>query len=232
MQNPLVSCIIPTFNRANYIAEAVESVLAQTYTPIELIVVDDGSTDDIRQILTGFPGIRYLWQENRGFAAARNAGIAIATGQFLSFLDSDDVWREDKIRRQMAVFSRQPETDAVYGQAEQFASPELSSQDRARFGGLDGKVMPMPTTGTLLIRRAAFDRVGLFDESLRIGVDMDWYARLSEERLKVAQLDLVLLRRRLHRSNVNLTHAHEQSERLHVLKKALDRRRKRVHLSD
>ena len=109
---PLISVIIPTFNRASYIVEAVESVLTQSYAPVELIVVEDGSTDDTRQTLMGLSEkFHYLRQENSGVAAARNAGIAIATGSFLAFLDSDDLWLNDKLQQQMALFLRTPATD-------------------------------------------------------------------------------------------------------------------------
>ncbi len=230
MQAPLISVVIPTYNRAAYIADAIASVRAQTHTPVELIVVDDGSTDDTPELLQGLAGegLRWLRQENRGFAAARNAGIAMASGALLAFLDSDDIWHADKLSRQITVFERAPDTDAVYGQAEQFVSPELNQAERARLRHMDGRVALSPTACSLLIRRAAFDRVGPFDESLRIGVDMDWYARLDEEQLTVVMLDEPVFRRRLHRSNLNLTHADEQPERLLVIKRALDRRRARA----
>ncbi len=229
---PLISVIIPTFNRASYIVEAVESVLTQSYAPVELIVVDDGSTDDTRQILMGLSEkFHYLRRENSGVAAARNAGIAIATGSFLAFLDSDDLWLNDKLQQQVALFLRTPATDLVYGHAEQFVSAELNNRERARFRHMDGMVIPSPIAASLLIRRATFDRVGPFDESLSIGVDMDWYARMSEQPFKVTMMDELVYRRRLHRTNLNLTDADQQSERLHVIKRALDRRRKCAPIS-
>lgn len=227
MPQPLVSVVIPTFNRARYVCEAVESVLAQTHPAIQLIVVDDGSTDDTARALLEFAGrIAYLKQENRGIGAARNAGIAVARGDFFAFLDDDDLWMPDKLERQLAVFQNTPDTDAVYGCAEQFLSPELDEAARARLRHLADRVLQTPTASLLLIRRQTFERVGLFDEALRVAVEMDWYARFCELGLKSTMLDAVIYRRRLHGSNFNLTHASEQSERLLVLKKALDRRRK------
>jgi glycosyltransferase involved in cell wall biosynthesis len=228
INSPLISVIIPTYNRAGYIVEAVESVLAQSYSRLELIVVVDGSIDDTRQILMDLGGeFRYLWQENRGFAAARNAGVAVASGSFLAFIDSDDIWLPGKLQQQMAVYLKAPATDLVYGHAEQFASPELTSQERARLQHMAGKILPSPMVSSLLIRRTTFNQVGSFDESLSIGVDMDWYARMSENTFNVFMMNEVVYRRRLHRDNLNLTHANKQSERLHVLKRALDRRRNR-----
>ncbi|MGZ8216662.1 glycosyltransferase family 2 protein [Methylomagnum sp.] len=233
MPNPLISVIIPSYNRADYIVEAVQSAFAQTYPALELIVIDDGSTDATAQVLAPFVGrLTYVRQENQGIGAARNHGVARSSGEFVAFLDSDDLWLPDKLQWQMAAFRNAPETDAVYGHAEQFISPELDAEAAARLRHLAGKIQPAPIACALLIRRPAFDAVGPFDPALRVGVDMDWYARLCERGLKTVMLEQTLYRRRLHRSNLNLTHAHEQSERLRVLKMALDRRRNRGPASD
>lgn len=227
----MISVIIPTYNRAAYIAEAIASVTAQTWAQLELILVDDGSTDETAAILAALAAepqrapLRIIRQDNAGPGAARNAGVAVAGGDLLAFLDSDDLWLPDKLSRQMAVLQERPEIDAVYGHAEQFLSPELSVAERARFAHLDGCVVPAPIAPSLLIRRGAFARVGPFDPTLRIGVDMDWYARLCELPLGVVMLAEPVYRRRIHTTNLNLTHANEQSERLLVLKRALDRRR-------
>ena len=124
---PLVSVIIPVYNREKYLAEAIESVLAQTYRPIEVIVVDDGSTDGSADIAKRFGSpVRYYFQPNSGAGAARNRGIAVARGSFLAFLDSDDLWVEDKLTHQMAAFERHSDVDIVSGHVRQFYSPELS----------------------------------------------------------------------------------------------------------
>ena len=223
-----ISVIIPTYNRGNYILEAVESVLSQTYRRLELIVVDDGSTDDTGRILSELEAdLIYIRQENRGFAAARNVGVDNSSGSFLAFLDSDDIWLEDKLRMQMEVFEQSPETDVVYGRARQFISPELAEDEKAPLLHMDGKDLPSPIACSMLIPRQAFERVGPFDESLCIGVEMDWYARLSDQKCNVKILDQVVVRRRLHKTNINLTRADEQTERLRVLKKIMDRRRGR-----
>jgi len=222
----LVSVVIPIYNRECYIVEAIESVLVQDYAPLELIVVDDGSTDGTAATVGRIDaGIRYVYQENRGIAGARNAGVALATGAFLSFLDSDDAWLPDKLTRQMAVFAAHPETDVVFGHAEQFYSPEIEPEFWRQFRSRPG-ILPAPLPSAMLIRRPAFDRVGLFDPRFSIGVDMDWQARLTEQNLRAVMLPDVVFRRRLHRSNFNVVHAGEQSERLHVLKAVLDRRRR------
>ncbi|MCP4711182.1 MAG: glycosyltransferase family 2 protein, partial [Planctomycetes bacterium] len=145
-KDKLISVIIPTFNRANYIEEAVNSVLSQTYDAIELIIIDDGSTDNTRQLLSEYGDeLRYYRQDNQGIAAARNRGVTHATGDYLAFLDSDDIWMKDKLQRQMAVLEQIPQISVVYGHAEQFISPELDEETKRRFTHLDGKRLPSPT---------------------------------------------------------------------------------------
>lgn len=226
MPAPLISVIIPTYNRPRYLGEAIESVLGQSCGSHEIIVVDDGSTDPPADVVAAFGDrVVLLRQDNRGTGAARNAGIARSTGEFLAFLDDDDVWVERKLSLQMQVFEAAPETDVVYGHMEQFVTPGLDEDQSSRLRHLAGQVVAAPIAPSMLIRRASFDRVGPFDESLQIGVEMDWYAKLCDAGLRSVMLDAVLYRRRLHGSNVNITRADEQSERLLVLKRIIDRRR-------
>lgn len=227
MSLPLISVVIPTCNRAHYLGEAIESVAGQSYGNCEIIVVDDGSTDHTADVVAGFGDrVVLVRQDNRGTGAARNTGIARASGEFLAFLDDDDFWSHGKLALQMQAFDAAAETDAVYGHMEQFASPELDDEQRARFRHLAGQVIPAPLAPAMLIRRASFDRVGPFDELLPIGLEMDWYARLCEAGLKTVVLDAVVYHRRLHTANANLTRSDEQPERLKVLKSIIARRRK------
>lgn len=227
MSQPPVSVVIPTRNRAHYVLEAIGSVLEQTVPPSEIIVVDDGSTDGTARVLAPYvDGLCYVHQQNRGIGATRNAGVARATGEYLAFLDDDDVWVADKLERQLAAFRETPEVDAVYGYGEQFVSPELDAETHQRLSRRAGSIVPAPLPSTLLIRRSAFARVGPFDEALGLGVEMEWYARLCESGIVTRMLETVVYRRRLHAGNLNRTHAHEQPERLQVLKQALDRRRR------
>lgn len=226
MPAPLISVIIPTYNRPRYLGEAIESVLGQSYGNHEIIVVDDGSTDPPVDAVAAFGDrVVLLRQDNRGTGAARNTGIARSSGEFLAFLDDDDVWDERKLALQMQAFGAAPETDVVYGHMKQFVTPGLDEDQSSRLRHLAGQVVAAPIAPSMLIRRDSFDRVGPFDESLQIGVEMDWYARLCEAGLRSVMLDAVLYHRRLHGSNVNITRADEQSERLLVLKRIIDRRR-------
>ncbi|WP_017655069.1 glycosyltransferase family 2 protein [Fortiea contorta] len=221
--SPLISVIIPVYNRDRYLAEAIESVLAQTYPAIELIVVDDGSSDRSAEVAQRYPLI-YHYQPNGGIGSARNAGIALATGEFLAFLDSDDIWVTDKLSKQMAAFETDPTLEVVFGYTQQFYSPELDETFRQSI-----RCPEQPIAGYLsnmmLIRRSTFLQVGLFNPELKCGIDIEWYGRAAEQKLKMTLLPDVIHLRRLHETNNGLLEADQHKERLHVLKAMLDRRR-------
>lgn len=224
---PIVSAIITTHNRAGYLEEAIASVRAQDYGSIEIIVVDDGSTDATREVVAVFgTACRYRFQRNMGVSAARNSGVAMARGAFLAFLDDDDLWVPEKTREQMQALDSEPALDVVYGMAEQFISPELAVESRARFARTAGRVLPAPIACSMLVRRAAFERVGPFDERLRIGVEMDWQARALDVGLQARLLERTVYRRRLHEGNMNVVDTEDQTERLRVVRDVIARRRR------
>ncbi len=190
----LVSVIIPTFNRAAMVEAAVESVLAQAYRPLEVLVVDDGSTDDTRRRLARFGDeIRTLTQPNRGCAAARNRGAAESRGEYVAFLDSDDRFLPDKLERQVAALQRHPEADFCYGPFQVYYDhrPQLrvlsAPPAGADFERLRAEYFLNPTLSctALMIRRRVFDELGGFDESLRLNEDGEFTQRLVIERTGV-----------------------------------------------
>jgi glycosyltransferase involved in cell wall biosynthesis len=225
-QPALVSVIIPVYNGQQYLAEAIESTLAQTYRPLEVIVVDDGSTDGSAEVARRFvPAVRYVSQPHSGAAAARNHGVKEAQGQYISFLDCDDLWVQHKLERQMACFSADPALDTVSGHVEQFVSPELGEEFRRNF-----RFSPFPLPGpgplTMLIRREAFLRVGFFETGYTVGESIEWYARAVAMGLKRVMLPDVLQKRRIHRDNLGRRERAAQGDYLKIVRESLNRRRK------
>jgi len=126
VSGPLISCIVPAFNGEHYRGEALDSILSQTYRPLEILVVDDGSTDRTAALVTSYRDrVRSLFQPNAGQAAARNLGLSEARGEFVAFLDQDDLWHPEKVERQMARFAVRPELDLCVTHACNFWIPEV-----------------------------------------------------------------------------------------------------------
>jgi glycosyltransferase involved in cell wall biosynthesis len=221
-----VSVIIPVFNGERYLSAAIESVLAQTHPPFEIIVVDDGSKDSSGKIARGFgQPVRCHAQVNQGLAAARNQGVRLAAGDFLAFLDADDLWLPDKLTQQVALLTALASLEAVFSHVRQFFSPDISVATRQSVRFIQ-EVMPGYVAGTLLIRRASFLRVGDFDVRRRAGEFVDWFARAQEKGLRYRMLDDVLALRRIHNANMGILQRDEnRSEYLQTIKAALDRRR-------
>jgi len=222
-----LSVIIPVYNGERYLAEAIDSVLSQNYQPMEVIVVDDGSTDKSANIINSYGKlVRYCYQPNLGTAAAMNRGTDLAIGEYWAFLGADDLWTEDRIKLQLEAFDAHPDMDIVSGYVKQFFSSETqdSVKKRIRFStdSIPGYVIP-----AMLIKRQSFYRVGLFEPRWKIGAEMNWYLRAQEEGLKIMMLpDLVLLRR-IHENNKGITKRSFINQRTKILKEALDRRRAR-----
>jgi glycosyltransferase involved in cell wall biosynthesis len=223
---PLVSVVIPVYNCEAYLAEAVRSVLAQPYRPLEIIIVNDGSTDRGAEVAQGFadPLVRYFYQENAGIGAARNTGVSLARGGYLAFLDADDTWTPEKLTLQMACFEEDPELDMVFGQVIEFHESPSGGPSPAR-AELEGGGLAGYFAGTLLIKRESFLRVGPFETRWRVGEFVDWYAKAAELGLKSHLLPAVVMRRRIHETNVGIRRRSSQVDYVRILKQALDRRR-------
>ena len=182
---PQVSVIIPTYNRAWIIEEAIDSVLAQDYTEFELIVVDDGSTDHTSDVLDSYRNvIKVLSQKNKGVSAARNRGIAEASGKFIAFLDSDDLWLPQKLTVQIEFFNQTP--DALICQTEEiWIRNGLRVNPKKRHKKPSGMIFKpslklcLISPSAVMIRRSLFDRVGEFDETLPACEDYDLWLRIS-----------------------------------------------------
>lgn len=227
--DPLVSVIIAARNAELYLAEAIGSVVQQTWTDHETIVVDGASTDATASIARSFPRVRHVMQDGLGFAAAWNQGIDAAHGDVLAFLDSDDRWAPDKLERQMFRLTRTPRVDAVIGRVRFFVGHEepLPSFRRELLGRDHVGHMP----GTLLARRSVFDVVGRFGTSWEIASDVDWFARLKDSDVPVAAIPEVVLHKRVHGTNLSYLAARTplvRREILLALKQSADRQRGRA----
>ncbi len=223
-ENTLISVIIPVYNGERYLSGAIESVLIQEYRPCEIIAVNDGSTDQTEEILRSYPDVRYFSQQKQGASSARNSGVRRSKGHFLAFLDADDLWTQDKLQCQMALFADQPDLDMAFGHVEQFYSPELADSLKDRYSLSPGS-MPGYVPGTMLIRKSAFLQVGLFDTGFRIGEFIDWYSRALDMGLKGIVSPHLLLKRRIHDANTGIRERDYRQDYLRVLKTSLDRRR-------
>jgi len=221
----LVSVVIPVYNGAGYLAEAVESVLSQSYRPIEVIVVDDGSTDESAEVARAYiPKVRYCYQPNGGTAASKNRGVQLAEGRFLAFLDADDLWEADKLSLQMAAFDADPQLDMVFGQMRHFISPDLDEASARRLV-CPAELMPGYSADTMMIKYDSFLKVGLFDVQCRRGSFIDWYLKATDLSLKSVILPDLMARRRLHTTNHGIQKRNLATDYVRLLKRSLDRRR-------
>ena len=197
----LVSVVVPVYEGAHLVGRALASIAAQTHPAIETIVVDDGSTDDSAGVVEAWPGRATLVrQANAGVAAARNAGVAVATGEYLAFLDQDDVWLPEKLRRQVDRLSSDGETHVVLVRQrpviEDGVEPLATLRPDSVYGDLGGVI---PTT--LMVRRETFGRVGPFAEDFTGRDDLDWLLRARAAGLGIAVIDEVLMERHVHAYN-------------------------------
>jgi glycosyltransferase involved in cell wall biosynthesis len=223
--NELISVIMPAYNAAPYVGEAIDSVLSQDYEPIELIVADDGSDDGTGEIVKSYSAVRYFFQPNAGNGAARNRAIREARGDFFAFVDADDRFTPGKLTLQKEALDADPTLDMVFGMVREFMSPELDEAVRRSIRPPAPEPMPWLSPNVMLIRRAAFERVGLFSDSLRVAVTVDWSARASEAGLRHTVLPQIVLERRLHDQNNGLRERDSRSQYLQVLRAAMERRR-------
>jgi len=223
----LVSVIIPVYNYDRYLGEAIESVLNQTHQHLEVIVVDDGSTDRSAEVAKSFAdrGVRYCYQANAGIGPARNKGVQSAEGEFIAFLDADDRWPLDKVERQLEAFESDETLEMVFGQALQLQNGlEWEAAVKEYKPSVAGMV-PGMVPGTMLIKRDAFFRVGLFKGDLKVGEFIDWYARAVELKVRSLVLPELFLWRRIHDSNQGVRERQSVSDYARVLKAKLDRKR-------
>jgi glycosyltransferase involved in cell wall biosynthesis len=226
-ENPLVSVVIPVYNYERYLGEAVESVLSQTYRYLEVIVVDDGSTDRSGEVAKSFAnrGVQYCQMVHSGIGPTRNKGVELAQGDFIAFLDADDRWPLGKIERQLRAFESDPELEMCFGQALQLQNGPEWESGVSDYEPEVPEMVPGMVPGTMLIKRDAFGRVGKFLGDWKVGEFIDWYARAVEMKIRSLVLPELLLWRRIHDSNQGVRERQSVSDYARVLKAKLDRKR-------
>jgi len=210
--NDGVSVIIPTYNASKYVTKAIDSVLNQDYDNYEIIVVDDGSTDNTQEVLEKYGSkIKYIYQENGGPAKARNTGIISSYEDYIAFLDADDLWLPGKLRKQIDFFHRHPQYAMVYTDMKHAVNGKIVNSSYLKEGNYryisSGFIYEnllrecFIFTPTVIVKRECLEKVGLFREDLRISEDYDLWLRIADE-YEIGFLDEPLVIRNRHGSNL------------------------------
>jgi glycosyltransferase involved in cell wall biosynthesis len=223
LNNPKVSVIIPVYNGEKFLEEAIKSVLNQDYDHLECIVVDDGSTDESASIAKKFERVIYLRQDNTGVASARNRGVQRASGEYLAFLDADDIWDINKLETQINYMEENPDIDYSVTRHRLFLAEGLKELPPWVRKNHYEKEMVAYIPSALIVRRSAFEIVGNFDESYRIADDSDWFMRARDAGIKLGFVGKNLLYKRVHSqcltSQIDVT----QKEMMKSIKASLQR---------
>jgi glycosyltransferase involved in cell wall biosynthesis len=225
MNQSAISVVMPLFDGARHVAEAIECVLAQSYGSLELIVVDDGSRDDGPNIVRRYaPPLRLLTQRHEGLGSARNRGAEAARGAYMAFCDADDRVPPDRLRQQLTALESDPGIDAVFGDIEEFVSPDVDEEVT--------RLLRRPTVRravrmmiTMLVRTESFWRVGPFATDLGRGVELDWLARADDLGLRMEPCDLVVTYRRLHDASTGFRQRGDEDDYVRAARAAIARRR-------
>ena len=218
-----VSVIIPVYNAKRFLLEAVESVRQQDYQPMEIIIVDDGSTDSSAALINNLgDDIRFFSQEHQGPSAARNQGLAMARGDVIAFLDADDLWPRGRLHLQLERLLQDPNLEVVMGRTQYFGLLSVL-RGKIQFEGTDNTAIVMHL-GSALFRKSTFEKVGNFDESLPNYEDLDWFLRAREKGVSMLILKIITQRYRMHEGNYSRTQSSVQGM-MRVLKKSVIRRK-------
>jgi len=223
---PLISAIIPTYNAARFLPDAIASIRGQEYPNLEIIVVDDGSTDDTPRAIASLSGIRYLRQANRGPAAARNAGIGASRGELLAFLDADDLWTPDHLSVLLAPLVADPQARFSWGWTKWVWCEEHSGEFCERQVQYEDYPLCLIPAG--LFRREAFAETGLFAEGMLMAEDTDWVAGARFRQLKDVQVPRTVLIYRRHAGSLTAGQPVPQRFVFSMLQRSLARHRRQT----
>ncbi len=224
---PLISVVLPVYNGEKFLRGTIQNIQAQRYSPLEIIVVNDGSTDSTENIALSLQDeIKYLYQENQGPAAARNHGIQVASGDLIAFLDVDDLWG-DKILTKMALCLQQnPSFDIIQGlilQKVWKARSTESLNQEAENRAFSSETYRFVNIGSSLYRKSVFERVGLFDSTLLYGEDIDWFLRAWEKRVWKLEIEDVVLHYQRHEANMTRNKNQIELGTVQIYKRRLNR---------
>ena len=219
----LVSIILPVYNGAKFLRAALDSVMQQTYGGFELIVVDDGSTDNSADIAASLKAVRLIRRHHRNVAAARNVGVGSATGSLVTFIDQDDTWPPNRLELQVGFLASHRDVDIVLGRYRVCLEPDVLRPPWIKAEAV-GRVYPIKPL-TLMTRGDVFRRIGEFDESYQSASDSDWLKRARDANIRTAVLPDMLLNWRIHDSNASYERAIARSENLRFLHASIVRRR-------
>lgn len=217
-----VSVIIPVYNGESFLGAALDSALAQGQRPLEVLVVDDGSTDGSAAVAESRAGVRCLRIEHSGVSTARNRGIAEAAGEWLAFLDADDVWLPEKLAIQVAASQSMPDVSIFLGMKRiRIEAPAPAWYD----GPGDGAELVSYEPSVWLVKRDCFESAGLFDPTMAIGEDTDWLAHAADAGLRMYVCPEVLTERRIHRANASGVKYDRKGLMLSILRDSVHRKR-------
>lgn len=218
-----ISVIIPCYNGEAFVADAIGSVLTQELAAREIIVIDDGSTDSsVAQVARFGSAVRLLRGPHRGIAAARNRGLAAAEGELIAWLDADDLWEPEALHVLAEALAADRALAGVYGMVEQFSTESVAVRRQ-----VPSERTAARRAGTMLLRRSACALVGGFDESLTLGEMIDWISRAEGEGLRLAPVERLVLRRRIHDGNTTILRRTAQADYLRLLHSGLRRKARR-----
>jgi len=230
MVNPLVSAIVVVYNGERFLAEALRSIEAQDYAPIEVVVVDDGSTDRTAAIARSFDFVRYIYQPNQGVAVAWNVGVQAAEGAFLAFLDADDLWAPSKISTHISHFEQHPHIGYAVAHMQVFLEPGTEWppwQDER----LKTQAAPANVPSALVARKSVMKEVGHFDPSYRFCCGLDWFIRARDANIPFTVLPEILAYRRIHGANMIYRREAVDAARFRALRASIKRKRRQHGLS-
>ncbi len=222
--NKLTTVVVPAFNGSRFLCSCLKSVFSQDYEPIEVIVVDGGSTDETSDIARSFSEVRYIVQKDQGPASARNVGVELAHGEFIAFIDTDDLWRSDKLAKQMGYLESHTEAMCCVSRMHAFLEPDVewpAFLNRDHYAQDPAAYVPR----ALVARSELFKLIGCFDADLKTGEDTDWFFRAKDAGVQIGVVDDVLLYKRIHKESLTYNSELVIQNMLRVVRRSVARKR-------